>query len=137
MTETAHDPATKPSHFDELIGLTFTEMSKDGVTAQFTITPALQQPYGILHGGVLCSVVESVGSVSGALWYDGPVVGTSNHTNFIKATREGTLTARSTPIHRGRTQQLWEIDVTDEQDRLVAKGQLRLANLDNSELGKS
>ena len=131
------DPATTPSHFDELIGLKVTEMTKDGVTAQFTITPELQQPYGILHGGVLCSVVESVGSVSGAVWYDGPVVGTSNHTNFIKATREGTLTARSTPIHRGRTQQLWEVDITDEQGRLVAKGQLRLANLDNSDIGKS
>ncbi|MFN2540521.1 MAG: PaaI family thioesterase, partial [Mycobacteriales bacterium] len=95
------------------------------------------QPYGILHGGVLCSVVESVGSVSGAAWYDGPVVGTSNHTNFLRATREGTLTARSTPIHRGRSQQLWEIDITDEQGRLVAKGQLRLANLDNADLGKS
>jgi uncharacterized protein (TIGR00369 family) len=125
------------THFDRLIGLDYKEITKDGVTATFEVTPQLQQPYGILHGGVLCSVVESVGSVSGAAWFDGAVVGTSNHTNFIKATRSGVLTARSTPIHRGRTQQLWEIDITDEQGRLVAKGQLRLANLDNTELGSS
>lgn len=119
-------------HFDQLIGLTYDEVTKDGVTASFTVTPQLHQPYGILHGGVLCSVVESVGSISGAAWWDGPVVGTSNHTNFIKATRGGTLTARSTPIHRGRTQQLWDIEITDEQQRLIAKGQLRLANLDKT-----
>lgn len=119
-------------HFDQLIGLTYGDITKDGVTATFEVTPQLQQPYGILHGGVLCSVVESVGSVSGATWWDGPVVGTSNHTNFIKATRSGTLTARSTPVHRGRTQQLWEIEITDDQQRLVAKGQLRLANLDKT-----
>ena len=124
-------------HFDQLIGLRYTEVTKDGVTATFEVTPQLQQPYGILHGGVLCSVVESVGSISGAAWFEGAVVGTSNHTNFIKATRSGTLTARSTPVHRGRSQQLWEVSITDEQDRLIAKGQLRLANLDSTEIGKS
>jgi 1,4-dihydroxy-2-naphthoyl-CoA hydrolase len=133
-----NDPAATPSHFDELIGLKVVEATPDGVTATFEITPQLQQPYGILHGGVLCSVVESVGSISGAVWSGGPVVGTSNHTNFIRASREGTLTARSTPIHRGRTQQLWDVEITDEQDRLIAKGQLRLANLDSSDtIGRS
>jgi uncharacterized protein (TIGR00369 family) len=132
------DPAATPSHFDELIGLTLVEATPDGVTATFEITPQLQQPYGILHGGVLCSVVESVGSISGAVWSGGAVVGTSNHTNFLKATRSGTLTARSTPVHRGKTQQLWDVEITDEQDRLVAKGQLRLANLTSPEgLGRS
>jgi uncharacterized protein (TIGR00369 family) len=126
-----------PAHFDQLLGLEYTEITPDGVTATFEITEQLQQPYGILHGGVLCSVVESVGSVSGATWFQGAVVGTSNHTNFIKASRSGVLTARSTPIHRGRSQQLWEVTITDEQDRLIAKGQLRLANLDNTDLGSS
>lgn len=126
------------SGFDALIGLSFDEVTKDGVTASFEIRPELQQPYGILHGGVLCTVVESVGSVSGAAWYGGPVVGTSNHTNFLRATRSGRLTARSTPVHRGKTQQLWDIDITDEQGRLVAKGQLRLANLSSADaLGRN
>lgn len=125
------------SNFDKLIGLRFDEVTKDSVTASFDIVPELLQPYGILHGGVLCSVVETVGSLSGACWFEGPVVGTSNHTNFIKAARSGTLTARSTPVHRGRTQQLWDVDITDEQGRLIAKGQLRVANLDNTDLGSS
>ncbi|MCW2599090.1 MAG: putative esterase [Frankiales bacterium] len=126
------------SGFDALIGLEFEEVSQDGVTASFEVRPELQQPYGILHGGVLCSVVETVGSMSGAAWYGGAVVGTSNHTNFLRATREGRLTAKSTPIHRGKTQQLWDIDITDSQGRLVAKGQLRLANLTSPDgIGRS
>ena len=125
------DAAT--TSFDDLIGLVLDEATPDGVTAHFEITPQLLQPYGILHGGVLCSVVETVGSVSGAVWSGGAVVGTANTTNFIKATRSGTLTARSTPVHRGRTQQLWDIDITDADGRLVAKGSLRLANIDAPE----
>jgi 1,4-dihydroxy-2-naphthoyl-CoA hydrolase len=117
------------SGFDSLIGLQFDEITEDGVTASFEVRPDLQQPYGILHGGVLCSVVETVGSLSGAAWFGGAVVGTSNHTNFLRATRSGRLTARSTPVHRGKTQQLWDIDITDEEGRLVAKGQLRLTNI--------
>ena len=127
-----------PPGFDQHVGLKVLSVDKDGVVATFEVRPELHQPYGLLHGGVLATVVETVGSISGATWYDGPVVGTSNHTNFLRATREGVLTARSTPIHRGRTQQLWTIDITDEQDRLVATGQLRVANLDKADaLGRS
>ena len=115
--------------FDGHIGLQLLEVTPDGVTAAFDIRPELHQPYGLLHGGVLATVVETVGSISGATWYGGKVVGTSNHTNFLRSTREGRLTARSTPIHRGKTQQLWDVDITDEEGRLVAKGQLRVANL--------
>lgn len=125
MTSFAYDG------FDALLGLQIVSATEDEVVGRFEVRPELLQPYGLLHGGVLCSVVETVGSVAGATWFGerGRVVGTSNHTNFLRAVREGVLTARATPIHRGRTQQLWTIDITDEQDRLVAKGELRLANL--------
>jgi 1,4-dihydroxy-2-naphthoyl-CoA hydrolase len=117
--------------FDTLLGLQISSVTPDEVVASFEVRPELLQPYGLLHGGVLCSVVETVGSVAGATWFGdrGQVVGTSNHTNFLRAVREGVLTAVATPIHRGRTQQLWTVDIRDEQDRLVAKGELRVANL--------
>ena len=117
--------------FDKLLGLTLTSVTPDEVVARFEVRPELLQPYGLLHGGVLCSVVETVGSVAGATWFGdrGQVVGTSNHTNFLRAVRDGVLTAVATPIHRGRSQQLWTVDVRDEQERLVAKGELRIANL--------
>jgi uncharacterized protein (TIGR00369 family) len=59
----------------------------------------------------------------------GNVVGVSNHTDFLRAVREGVVDVRGTPIHRGRTQQLWLVEVTDDQGRLVARGQVRLQNL--------
>ena len=117
--------------FDKHIGLEILSATPDEVVGRFEVTPQLRQPYGLLHGGVLCSVVETLGSVAGSVWFGdrGQVVGTSNHTNFLRAVREGVLTATATPIHRGRTQQLWTVDVRDEDQRLVAKGELRVANL--------
>ena len=76
-------------------------------------------------------MVETVASIAGALWLgeDGQVVGVSNHTDFLRAVRDGELTATGTPIHRGRLQQLWLVEIHDEQGRLVARGQVRLQNL--------
>lgn len=118
--------------FDKHLGLEITSATEDEVRGVFTVRSELLQPYGLLHGGVLCSVVETLGSIAGAVWFGdrGQVVGTSNHTNFLRAVREGMLTAVATPIHRGRTQQLWTVDIRDDRERLVAKGELRLANLE-------
>jgi uncharacterized protein (TIGR00369 family) len=117
--------------FDKLLGLQITSATADEVIAHFEVRPELHQPFGMLHGGVLSAVVETVGSVGGAVWFGdrGNVVGVSNHTNFLRPVQEGTLTAVATPIHRGTTSQLWTVDVRDEQQRLVAKGELRVANL--------
>jgi uncharacterized protein (TIGR00369 family) len=117
--------------FDKHLGLEILSATEDEVVGRFEVKPGLLQPFGLLHGGVLCSVVETLGSVAGAMWFGerGNVVGVNNHTSFLRGVREGVLTGTATPIHRGRTQQLWTVDVRDEQDRLVAKGELRVANL--------
>ena len=118
--------------FDELIGLDITAVGPEEVRASLVVTPELLQPYGLLHGGVLCSVVETLGSVGGAAWFGerGNVVGTSNHTNLLRSARDGAqLQAVATPVHQGRTSQLWSVEVRDEQDKLIATGQLRVANL--------
>lgn len=129
------DRTIEASGFDATLGLRFDTYDGDHVLARLAITPTLQQPYGIVHGGVYCSVVESAASVGGALWYGdrGNVVGVSNHTNFLRAVREGELTVRATPIQRGRTQQLWQVEITDEQERLIARGEVRLANLPSAD----
>ncbi|MDZ4267826.1 MAG: PaaI family thioesterase [Mycobacterium sp.] len=119
--------------FDRALGLTYLEVTPDGGRAQLQITDTLLQPYGIVHGGVYCSVVESLASVSAAVWLadngGGNVVGVNNNTDFLRAIGSGTVTAVSTPIHRGRRQQLWLITITDADDRLVARGQVRLQNI--------
>lgn len=131
---TSSVPPGLGSGFDSRIGLNFIDVTPEGGRAQLTITDELLQPWGIVHGGVYCSVVESLASVSAHIWLTsqgigGTVVGVNNNTDFLRAISAGTVTAVSTPIHRGRRQQLWLITITDEQDRTVARGQVRLQNL--------
>ena len=126
-------------NFQEVLGLEFTEASGDKVVVTCPVKPHLHQPYGILHGGVYCSIVETAASIGAALWLGdkGYVVGVVNTTNFIRATREGTLTATATPLQRGRTQQLWQVEILDDEDRLAAHGQVRLSNItDADRLGR-
>jgi uncharacterized protein (TIGR00369 family) len=113
------------------LGFHLVEASADRVRLEWQVTPELHQPYGLLHGGVHCAAIETVASVGAALWFGdrGEVVGVSNQTDFLRSVRDGRLTATGTPIHRGRSQQLWLVEITDEQDRLVARGQVRLQNL--------
>ena len=118
--------------FDATIGLQLTSATGEEVRATLEVTPALLQPYGLLHGGVLCSVVETMGSVGGAAWFGdrGSCVGVNNSTNFLRSARAGdVLSAVARPVHQGRSQQLWRVEVRDAEDRLVATGDLRVANL--------
>ncbi|MCV7433509.1 PaaI family thioesterase [Mycolicibacterium bacteremicum] len=119
--------------FDSELGLQYLEVTPDGGRARLVITDKVKQPWGIVHGGVYCAIVESLASVSGHVWLaehgGGTVVGVNNNTDFLRAIKSGTVTAVSTPIHRGRRQQLWLITITDEDDRTVARGQVRLQNV--------
>lgn len=130
---TSDIPSGLGAGFDKEIGLEFVELTPDGGTARLRIDDRLLQPWGIVHGGVYCAVIESLASVSGQLWLSenggGNVVGVNNNTDFLRAISSGTVTAVSTPIHRGRSQQLWLITITDENERVVARGQVRLQNL--------
>ena len=123
-----------PAPFDTHIGLTYTELTADGVKAHLHVVPQLHQPMGIVHGGVWCSMVESMASVSAFLWLEGNgggnVVGVNNSTDFLRAITEGTAYGVSEPIHRGRRQQLWLVTIRDDAQRTIARGQVRLQNLD-------
>lgn len=135
---TSSVPAGLGTGFDSEIGLTILEITPDGGRAELTIKDELLQPWGIVHGGVYCSIVESLASVSAHVWLTslgggGTVVGVNNNTDFLRAISSGTVRAVSTPIHRGRRQQLWLITITDETDRLVARGQVRLQNITDAE----
>jgi uncharacterized protein (TIGR00369 family) len=116
---------------DEALGFAIDEAGPDRVVLSWTVGLQHLQPYGIVHGGVYCSAVETSASIGAALWFGerGKVVGAANHTNFLRAARAGRLVATATPIHRGRSQQLWLVEVTDEEQRLVARGEVRLQNL--------
>jgi uncharacterized protein (TIGR00369 family) len=116
----------------EAIGLVVEEMSGDGVRVRWTVDPSVHQPAGILHGGIHAWIVETVASLAAAAWFgdQGQVVGVSNQTDFYRAVRDGGLTSTGTPVHRGRSQQVWTVETRDDGDRLVARGQVRLQNLE-------
>ncbi|ANW64947.1 esterase [Mycobacterium sp. djl-10] len=122
--------------FDAEIGLVYTELSPDGAKAELEVTPKLHQPMGIVHGGVYSTIIESMASVSAYTWLaehgGGNVVGVNNNTDFLRAISSGTVYGESEPLHRGRRQQLWLVTVKDEKDRVIARGQVRLQNLEAS-----
>jgi len=117
--------------FVDYLGVDFTEVSGEKVVATWQARPELHQPYGIVHGGVHCSLVETLASVGAAAWLgdQGKVVGVNNNTDFYRAVRTGTLTSTATPLHQGRSQQVWVVETVDEDGRLAARGQVRLQNL--------
>ena len=118
----------------ETLGLVWTSLAHDRVVAQLEITPRLHQPFGIVHGGVWCTVVESLASVAATLRVASSgrrAVGVSNATEFIRPHGLGRVEAVGTPIHVGRTQQLWLVEMTRADDgKLVARGQLRAQNVE-------
>lgn len=120
--------------FAQLIGLELKTASGDEVVATWEARPELHQPYGIVHGGVHCTVIETLGSIGAALWYGdrGKVVGVSNTTDFFRAMSQGRVTSSARPLHRGRSQQVWLVESEDESGRIVSRGQLRLQNLESS-----
>ena len=117
------------------MGLRVAEMTPTRVVAHVDIDERHHQPYGIVHGGVWASIVESVGSHGAAMAAQDitgqmSVVGISNTTDFLRPHRTGRVRATGTPIFTGRTQQLWLIEIERESDgKVVARGQLRLQNL--------
>lgn len=118
---------------DGLLGVEHLEITADRVVVAFTIGTEHLQPFGIPHGGVYCAVHESTASTGGQVWLGtkGVVVGTNNSTDFIRQAAVGdTITTTATPIHRGRSQQLWHLDSVNQEGKLIAQGQVRLANLD-------
>jgi uncharacterized protein (TIGR00369 family) len=120
------------SGLNKELGFVFEQTSPDRVVLTWTALPGHLQPYGLVHGGVYCAAIEASASVGAGLWFGerGRVVGVNNNTNFLRSAREGDrLIATATPLHRGRSQQLWQVEIVDQDDRLVARGEVRLQNL--------
>ena len=115
----------------DTIGFTVDELTGDSMRARWNVVPAVHQPHGILHGGIHAWIHETVASVAASVWFgdQGYVVGVSNQTDFFRAVSEGEMTTTGTPLHRGRSQQVWVVETRDAGDRLIARGQVRLQNM--------
>jgi 1,4-dihydroxy-2-naphthoyl-CoA hydrolase len=119
--------------FLRVAGLVFDEITGTRVTGHLLLGPEHHTPWGIVHGGVYTTAIESAASVgaSTAVRDHGQVaVGLTNTTHFLRSVTAGRVNVEATALSQGRTQQLWRVDITDESGRLVAHGDLRLQNVD-------
>ena len=111
------------------MGLVVTHASVEEVRAEWTVEERHLQGYGIVHGGVHSGVIETIASVGAhlvAMSRGQRAVGLENHTSFIRAVGSGRLFAVARPVTRGRTSQVWEAWIRDGEERLVARGTVRL-----------
>jgi 1,4-dihydroxy-2-naphthoyl-CoA hydrolase len=113
-------------------GLALGEISPTRVTGHIDLGADHHTPWGIVHGGVYTTAVESaasIGASAAARDRDMVAVGLSNTTHFLRAKKTGRVRLEATPLAQGRTHQLWRVDVVDDEDRLVAHGEVRLQNV--------
>ena len=118
-----------PGGWVKAMGIVVTRADVDEVACEWTVEDKHHQAYGIVHGGVHAGVIETLASIGAALVAlprHQRVVGLENNTSFIRAVRGGKLRATAKPVTRGRTTQIWEAWIRDEEGKLVAQGRVRL-----------
>ena len=116
--------------FDALYGLEVLECTDELVRARVEVRDAVRQPMGLVHGGVFASMAESMTSLATGLAVhpDGKTAqGLSNQTSFLRPVLEGTVHATARRRHRGRTTWVWEVEITDDDDRLCALVRMTIA----------
>lgn len=119
--------------FVSAMGFTTEEVSGTRVTGTAELGPDHHTPWGVVHGGVYCAIVESAASIGASTAVreqDQFSVGVNNNTDFIRSVVEGRVDVVAEPVQQGRTQQLWQVTLTRAEDgKLVARGQVRLQNV--------
>lgn len=123
LTQTSADTAV--SH----LGIEFLEVGDDFLRARVPVDARTRQPYGLLHGGVSVVLAETLGSCGAA--FSCPegqrAVGLEINANHLRAVTEGWVTGTARPLHRGRTTQVWHIELHDEQGRLSCVSRITMA----------
>jgi 1,4-dihydroxy-2-naphthoyl-CoA hydrolase len=118
-----------PNH----IGIEFTEIGPDYLRARMPVDGRTKQPFGILHGGASVALAETLGSIGATLVVDRAkqrCVGQEINANHIRAMSEGFVIGTARPVHLGRRSHVWEIRITDEQERLVCISRITMFIVD-------
>ena len=124
------DAQVKPQNFDELIGTEWLSDDPDDARVRLPIRDELRQPFGLMHGGVMSTLVESVCSkaTAGAVWDDGmAAMGQSIDVSFIRPVTSGSVEVRAKARHRGRTTWIWECEVLNDEGKLCALSRMTIA----------
>jgi uncharacterized protein (TIGR00369 family) len=125
---------THASELLSLLDIQFDELTPTRVAGSIAADERHHQPWGLVHGGHYTSAIETfatVGAFEAVKDRGQQAVGVSNMTDFLRAHRNGRLIVVAEPIQQGRTQQLWQVEIRrPDDDKLVARGQVRLQNVD-------
>ncbi|HSY07233.1 MAG TPA: hotdog fold thioesterase [Steroidobacteraceae bacterium] len=114
----------------EWLDIRFTEVGPDFLCATMAVNEHTHQPMGVLHGGASVALAETVGSTAGNLCVDSTrevCMGQEINANHLRPVRTGQVTATARPLHRGNRTQVWQIEIRDEQERLVCVSRITLA----------
>ncbi len=116
--------------FDALLGLELVECSDELVSARLDVRDELLQPFGLVHGGVFASIAETLASLGTAVVVvpqGDAAMGSSNQTTFLRPIGSGTIHARATRRHRGRTTWIWDVEISDDDGRVCALSRMTIA----------
>lgn len=122
------------SEWMQLLEIEFDQIDSTRVTGSVAADARHHQPWGLVHGGLYTTVIETfatTGAYQAVKDYGQQAVGVTNITDFLRPHREGRLRVVASAIYQGRTQQLWQVELSrPEDDKLVARGQVRLQNIE-------
>ena len=107
----------------ETLEISYVDVGEDFLIAKMPVNHRVHQPDGVLHGGAMVALAESVGSVAAYIFVDFSkfmIRGIEISANHVKSVREGFVYGKATPLHKGRTTQLWQIRITDDADQLIS-----------------
>ena len=107
-------------NMDKHLGIEIVEIGDDFIVGRMPVIEKTKQPYGILHGGASCVLAESIGSTAAALTLDGAKkypVGIEINANHISSPTDGHVYAKAEPVHVGGSTSVWNIDITDDQEK--------------------
>jgi uncharacterized protein (TIGR00369 family) len=107
----------------ETLEIEYVDVGQDFLVGRMPVNPRVHQPDGVLHGGAMVALAESVGSAASYIFLDAQqfiVRGIEISANHVKSIVSGYVFAKATFIHKGRTTQLWDIKITDEADQLIS-----------------
>ncbi|HEV2613399.1 MAG TPA: hotdog fold thioesterase [Gammaproteobacteria bacterium] len=118
-----------------LLDIEFIEAGDNYMIAKMPVDHRVHQPIGIMHGGASCVLAETVGSTAANFVVDQTkhyCVGLSINTNHIRSIKSGVIFAKAIPHHLGRSTQVWNIDITDENQKLISTTTLTMAVLNKA-----
>lgn len=117
----------------EHLGIMFTEIGDDYISATMPVDHRTHQPYGLLHGGASVALAETLGSVAAHCCIDTAIqycVGLDINANHVKGIKEGIVTGTTKPIHIGKKTHVWEIRITNEKKELICISRITMAVID-------